>query len=428
MSSSSRSLLNDYRSLLEDHDFSFVASSPVVSHSHHFNLAFDQIMGDALGPELGAKVRAESAYESCSLLLNGFISKLPPTTLEDRFDIAANMFASMGLGNLDFEVASDGSGTVIGRHMHYGYLWREQIGRVSERARPDCADTIAAEFIAATVEAAFGMPTGSIQCTETACIARGDGDECRFEIIPSKGDKEAFGVTRADILEVVPESFGALEEIKITDLAGDLREFVLKAANADQRGLIPSFGVYLTHHMANYFNLCANSMFQTLRAERPFAVDIAKELLRDCGHKDGYFTFGGLLRSEEWKALPIEPSNDRQREIIVGSLAIARAFGYGHWSLESHEPDQRLVLRSPATYESAYRKVAHPDSDAGCCFTFQGAAMSMMDLAHRVIPGKGPSLTASGYRRLRNGLPWKSSETHCVSAGHDMCRVVIERA
>lgn len=427
MSSPSRSLLNDHRSLLEDHDFSFVASSPVVSHSHHFNLAFDQIMDDALGPELGARVRAESAYESCSQLLNGFISELPPTTLEDRFDIAANMFASMGLGGLDFEVAADGSGKVIGHNMHYGYLWREQIGRVSERARPDCADTIAAEFIAATVEAAFGMPTGSIQCTEKRCIARGDGDECEFAIVPSRGDKEAFGVTRTDILQVVPESFGALDEITVTDLAGDLREFVLKAANADQRGLISRFGVYLTHHMANYYNLCAGNMFEKLRAERPVAVDIAKELLRDCGHKDGYFTFGGLLRSDEWQALPIEHTG-QPREIVIGCLAIARAFGYGHWSLETHEPDKRLVLRSPGTYESVYRKVAYPDRDTGCCHTFQGAAMSMMDLAHRVTPGQGPSFTASGYRRLRTGLPWKSSETHCVSAGHDMCRVVIERA
>lgn len=426
MSSPNRSLLNDHRSLLEDHDFSFVASSPIVSHSHHYNLGFDQIMDDALGPEQGAKVRAESAYESCSLLLNGFISGLPPTTLEDRFDIAAAMFASMGLGLLEFEVAADGSGTVIGQNMHYGYLWREQIGRVSERARTTAGDTMAAEFIAATVEAAFGMPTGSIQCNETACIARGDGDACRFEIRPSKGDKEAFSVTKADVLEVVPESFGALDEITLTELAGDLREFVLKAANADARGLIPSFGVYLTHHMGNYYNLCTNRMFEILHAERPVAIDIAKELLRDCGHKDGYFTFGGLLRSDEWKALSAETSG-KPRETIIGCLAIARAFGYGHWSLENHDPDKRLVLRSPSTYESAYRKVAHDDAETGCCFQFQGAAMSMMDLAHRVIPGKGPSLTASGYRRLRGGLPWKSTESHCVSAGHDMCRIIIER-
>ena len=426
MSSPNRSLLNDHRSLLEDHDFSFVASSPVVSHSHHFNLGFDQIIDDALGPVHGPQVRAESAYESCSLLLNGFISELPPTTLEERVEIAASMFASMGLGSLDFEIAADGSGTVIGRHMHYGYLWREQIGRVSERTRTDGGDAFAAEFIAATVEAAFGMPTGSIQCSETACIAKGDGDECRFELTPSKEDKEAFGVTRADILEVVPESFGALDEIQLTDIAGDLREFVVKATNADQRGLIASFGVYLTHHLANYYNLCANRMFDILAVERPFALDIARELLRDCGHRDGYFTFGGLLRSDEWKALSIEGSGPRQT--IIGCLSIARAFGYGHWSLESYEPDQRLVLRSPSTYESSYRKVAHQDGETGCCFTYQGAAMSMMDLAHRVIPGKGPSLTASGYRRLRSGMPWKSSESHCVSAGHDMCRVIIERA
>lgn len=423
MSTRDRSLLNDNRTFLDDHDFCFVSGSPLVSHCHHFNLFFEQIIDDALGWDVGQQVRMDSAYEASSQLLNGFISEMPPTTLSDRLDIACSMFAAMGLGELEFKIAQNGS-RALGRHLHYGYTWRRERGQ--RRNPKHVADAVCTGYIMAAVEAAFGLSLGSLRCVERSCIATGDGDVCEFDILNQGADEEAFGVTKDDIRELMPETFAGLHETSLASLAGDLREFVV-TTQGDKRGLIESFGVFLTHHMANYYNHCANRMLSILEEEKPGAVEVAKELLRDCGHQDGYFLFGGVLRSAEWGALAQVITNESSSiDIIKGCLAIARAFGFGRWCLEEYKPETRLILQSPGTYESAYRKVAYPDSDSGCCFVYQGTALAIMDLAHRVDWDTETAISPDSYRDLRTDIRWKATETHCISDGHDMCRVVVE--
>ena len=424
MSSQNRSLLIDNRNFLEDHDFSFLSSSPLVSHSHHYNLAFDQVLDDALGVESSAQVRMDSAYEACSQLLNGLINDLPPTTREERFALAAVLFASLGHGRLDYQIGNDGTGIVKGKNLHYGSLWARTRG--GQHKRSSTADVFACGFIAATVEAAFGLPLGSISCRETSCVAKDGGEVCIFEVTISGKPLEAFGVTRDDVVSVAPDSFGALHEVLLCDASAEFFEYVLKETNGDKRGLIESFGVFLAHHMGNYYNACSNNMLQILQKDRPALLDIAKELLCECGHRDGYFTFGGILCSSEWQALSIERTGE-SIDVVNGCLAIARALGYGHWALEDYEPEKRLVLRSPSTYESAYHKVAYPDTDSSVCFAYQGAATAIMDLAHRVELDENTKLTEDGYRQLRNDMLWNVNETHCVSSGHDMCRIVVER-
>ncbi len=224
----------------------------------------------------------------------------------------------------------------------------------------------------------------------------------------------------------MPDSIVGLHEKSLKSMAADLREFVV-AAEGDKRGLIESFGVYLTHQMANYYNHCANRMLGILEEEKPGAVEVAKMLLRDCGHQDGYFLLGGILRSAEWEALAEAITDDSPSvDVVTGSLAIARSLGFGHWCLEQFTPDKTLIIQSPGTYESAYRKVAYPDSDAGCCFVYQGIARAIMDLSHPVDWGSDTAISPDGYRSLRNDPRWETTETHCISDGHDMCRVVVE--
>lgn len=414
------SLINDNRTLLEQHDFSFVASSPAVYHCHHFNLFFDQTVDDALGVERGIDVRTQAAYESSSQYLNALISSMPPTTPEERLEIASSVFSSMGHGKLDFQVTPTG-GKAIGHNLHYGFSWREKYGAHIKRHHP--ADAFAAGFIAAATEAAFGLPLGSVECAESSCIAM-NGEHCVFEVHQSGQTNSAFGVTKEDILGTIPKSFKGLHEDHIAKVAAGLRDFVT-SVSGDKRGLVEAFGVLVTQHLANYYNHCANRALDIIAEEKPEAIEVAKELFRECGHQCGFHTFGGILASPEWEAL-VAPLTGDPLEIITGSLAISRALGFGHWSLEAYEPEKTLVLRSPATYESVYRKAAYPLGESGCCYLYQGAALAMMQLAHRVNWTEKPTLSNSLYLELRQGVPWTVEESHCVAAGNSMCRVVIE--
>src|SRR5690606_17830224 len=122
----------------------------------------------------------------------------------------------------------------------------------------------------------------------------------------------------------------------------------------------------------------------------------------------------------------VAPRTADPAAIVKGALAIARAMGYGHWVLESYEPEKSLVLRSPSTYESAYRKLAYPADERGSCFVFQGAALATMQLAHGVPWAENPALTGSLYRTLAKTSRWQVDETHCVAAGNSVCRVVVK--
>lgn len=422
MSNHHRSLVHDHRIPLQDFDLFFMAASPIVSHCHHFNLFFDQIVDDALGWEVGREVRAESAYEAGSQLLNAFILDLPPTTIDERLDLASSIFAGMGLGTLEFDISRD-SGVVIGRHLHYGSCWRREHGTQRNRSHP--ADAVASGFIAAAVEAAYGLPFGSVLCTETRCTASSDAEYCEFEVVDSGESGEVFGVTESDILEVLPPPVSGLNEDRIRDLTTELREFVL-AVMADKRGAIENFGVHLTHHLANYYNHCSNRMLAILAEEKPAALEVAKELLRESGQRDGYFMFGGIFGSAEWEAL-VASFRGQPQVIVDGCVAMARALGFGRWCVEAYEPDQKLVLVSPGTYESAYHKVAFPDAKNGCCYAYQGAAVATMDLAHAVDWHQDGPISQANYQALRAAGTWTVAEPQCLAAGDDVCRVVVQR-
>ncbi len=414
------SVLTDSLSLLDQHDFAFIAGSPTVYHCHHYNLFFDQTVDDAVGPDRGIKVRTQAAYEASSQFLNSLIGALPPTSPEQRIDLACQVFSSMGHGTLQLEVSPDG-GIARGYNLHYGFSWREKYGAHIRRQHP--ADAFAAGFIAAATESAYGLPFGSVDCSEKACIATGF-EHCEFEIIRSDQTRSTFGVTQEDIVGTLPRAFKGLHEEQIHTIASGLRRF-LSSVTGDSRGLIEAFGVLVTQNLSNYYNHCANRSLDIIVSEKPEAIEVARELFRESGHQCGFHTFGGILSSPEWEAL-VAPLTGDPMEIITGSLAISRALGFGHWALESYEPQKSLIFRSPATYESVYRKAAYPVGDSGCCFLYQGAALAVMQLANRINWNEKPSLSNNLYLDLRQGVPWAVDETHCVAKGNAMCRVVVQ--
>lgn len=414
------SVINDNLSLLEAHDLAFINGSPTVYHCHHYNLFFDQTVDDAVGVDRGIEVRTQAAYEASSQFLNALISSMPPTTPEERLEIASSVFSSMGHGKLDLQVGPDG-GTVYGYNLHYSFAWKEKYGAHIKRQHP--ADAFAAGFIAAATEAAYGLPFGSVECNEAGCLAMGH-ERCQFDVVPSGQTRSAFGVTKEDILGTIPKSFKGLHEDHISKVADGLRDF-LASVSGDNRGLVEAFGVLVTQQLSNYYNHCTSRSLDIIQSEKPEAIEVARELFRECGHQCGFHTFGGILSSPEWEAL-VGPLTGDPMEIITGSLAISRALGFGHWSLESYEPNKSLIFRSPATYESVYRKAAYPLGDSGCCYLYQGATLAVMQLAHRLNWNEKPVLSNNLYLELRQGVPWTVDESHCVAKGNAMCRVVVQ--
>jgi hypothetical protein len=146
--------------------------------------------------------------------------------------------------------------------------------------------------------------------------------------------------------------------------------------------------------------------------------------LRGCAEACVFHLFGGVLASRDWSALAASPGGD-PLDAVIGSLAVARALGYGRWALEAYVPEETLVLRSAGTYESIYGKLLATDQDEPYSLGLQGAAFAIMLLAHRL--DWQPTAQLDSYASLRRDLPWICKQTHSVARGDAMDRVVLMR-
>ncbi len=415
-------ILNDFSTSLDSYDLAFIAGSPTVYHSHHFNLFFDQIIDDALGSELGTRVRTKAAYESSLQFLRSIFEELPPTTSTERLRIASAIFASMGQGRLSLQGSQLG-GREVGHTLHHGFSWQEKYGAGARRSHG--ADAFAAGFIAAATETAYGLPGGSLECRERACVAMG-APECSFEVTRTGTTYRPRTISERDIADAVPRELDGLFEDRIRKMARAVRGFAGRVS-CDERGLISAFGILVTHHLANYYNQCTARTLEITRREKSEALPALEDLFREAGMVGGVNTIGGILVSDEWSDLMAVQTGD-PLEFITGGLAIARALGFGHWALEWYEPKKLLVIRAPATYESVYRRALSENGSPACaCYLFQGVSLALMQLAHPLSLGQKLALMDGIRVRSSERRHWEVSESHCVARGDPLCRAVVQR-
>nr|HRC87482.1 hypothetical protein [Thermoanaerobaculia bacterium] len=220
-------------------------------------------------------------------------------------------------------------------------------------------------------------------------------------------------------------TFGGLDEERIAAIGAGLADFVRGAAS-DERGLIRAFNVYVTRHLAAYYNTSIYRAVRQVEARMPQSSPAAEWLFREAGHVCVFNTFGNVLLSPEWEGL-IGPLSGLAEDTLSYCCAIARGLGFGRWTLAEHVPGKRLVLRTPATYESIFDLCNHGASTRGRCYILQGAAVALMVLAQKVPWTESPSLTPEFYASLFSAgpLPWKVEETRCIAKGDSYCEAVV---
>lgn len=411
-------------SRISAHHLSFFADVPTLFHCHHFNLFLDQTIDDALGSELGPKVRREAAHESAYVLLSAVTTAVGASTPVECIAIAQGVFAAMGHGRLQLDVTSAG-GSATGSFLHYGFSWREKYGKDIKRRRP--ADGFAAGYVAAATEVANGLPLWSLEAREEACVSM-RAEHCRFAVAPRTEPKPlpVPKVDRAATERILPASFEGKFEADIESIATGLVEF-LGGVSSDNRGLVQAFGVFVTLHLAGYYNRVSYSAIELLRQTNPALVPVLESLLRESGQVCVFHTFGGILLSPEWEGLVGAPDGSVEKH-IVGCTAIARALGFGRWTVQDLDPDKRLVLRTPVTYESAYCMVRHGKQTTPSSNFLQGAGLAFMELAHRIEWKGSPQLDDALYRRLFSaGAQWQVQQTEDTAMGGQYCEVVVTR-
>ncbi|MEM1031859.1 MAG: hypothetical protein AAGN82_16030 [Myxococcota bacterium] len=407
-------LLYDHRDALPQHHLRFFAGSAVVVQHPSFLAAFDQVVDDALGPSRGPASRLRCAQQASRPLLKRLVHRMLPTSPAQRLDIARQVFAALGLGQLSLDVTPAGGRARV-RHPFRLSLEPATTGGPG---RPWPLDAIAGGFAGAATEVAFDLPSGLI-----AVVPEALGPEGSFRLDARGTAMEVRTPHQAQIRELVPSSFGGLHEDRIAERSIDALARIEGAAG-DDRGDLRDRDQRLAFVPADYGHALTHHLLATVTEEKPKALPAARALLAEAGYTHAFLGLGRALAAG---GTALAAGGRSPLEVLVDGLAVARAWGWGRWCVEVFVPEERLVLRSPGTPESLYVACTVEGADRPQAHALEGAGVALMDLAHRTEWTPTPNLDARTVTANRRAPTWTATVTHSVAVGDPVDRVVVQR-
>ncbi|MDW8246403.1 MAG: hypothetical protein RMJ84_07490 [Sandaracinaceae bacterium] len=405
-----------------EHGSIFLAGIPCVYHCHHFNLFHDQTIDDILGESAGFELRMKVARNHFRELFARLARRTGKELPNEIVALAQALLASLGHGRLICE----GTGLALraeGEYLHYGFAWKEKYG--SRVRRLDPADAVAAGAVAAIAELT-GQKDQRLIGRELQCVAM-RAPRCVFAVDRDLSRDASRPISLEELRKHIPGGVErGLYEEEIHEITTKLIEF-LRSVSGDERGLIEGFNVFVTLHLASYYNDTAFEAIRHIEAVSPGAVSSAESLLREAGHVCVFNTFGNIILSPEWEAL-VGPLTGDPRDVVRDCTAIARGLGFGHWAIAEHIPGKRIVLRTTANYEAAHWLHRFGPCSKSRSYFMQGAGVAFLVLSTRVRWKERPQLTQAFYDGLFHGgdLGVRLEVPRCITMGHEVTEVVVE--
>lgn len=383
-----------------------IGNEPHVFHCHHYNCFLQKTIADQAALIDVKKLLAEPAAEVVLAELNALGSV-----------DAQELFGHLGFGVLDVSALTASGGAAVVKGSHYALGWVSKFGSSAE---PVCFFN--AGFIEAVARHRF---KGAFQVKETACVASG-ARECRFEVSPGgraslpaspgMGKRTPFAPRPAFATKT------SVDEAAIITACGGL------PLGGTIEGKIDAFGVSLTRHYSNYYNLLSYRFDQQMEATAgAAAAAVARLLLVEAGQVCAFHTFGGIMESAEWEGL-IKPMLKTTEDWVYGMVSVVNALGWGRWSVAGLVPGERLELVVDGSYESNGYLGAFGTSSSPRCYLGTGGTSGLMNLVYHANIMSRPALTPALYEKtFRDGRFFVAREVECRSMGASVCRFVAER-
>lgn len=391
-----------------DRHLASIGGEPHVFHCHHYNCFLQKTILDQAALVPSRQVLTEAAAEVVAAELAALSA--------DGATVEA-LFRQLGFGLLHLDALTAKGGQAKVADGHYASGWVSKFGRASE---PVCF--FPAGFVEAATRHLFG---GAFVVTETACAAMG-APACTFEVKPGGRATLPRPMGMGTLTPFVPRGPAAVsptvDEAAIIQACGGL------PLAGNTAGRIEAFGVSLTRHYANYYNLVSYRFDREMHSVAgEAAAEAARMLLVEAGQVCAFHTFGGIMESAEWEGL-IKPMLRSTEDWIYGMVSVVNALGWGRWSVASLQPGRRLELVVDGSYESNGYLAGFGTSTTPRCYLATGGTSGLMNLVYQADIMSRPALTPALYEKtFRDGSLFLSREVECRSMGAKACRFVAER-
>jgi len=372
-----------------------IANKEVIIHCHHYNSRIQNTIEGARQIN-GRNIILSSAETVFSDYMANIFK--PEDSVEDKWQIAAALYAHLGYGQLDFSKINQGIITSKSSHFVQGWLTGFE-----ERTKPVCVFTEG--YLQGAIHAITGEP---VHVNEESCMIN-DETECRFivdkkRIVPiARYPKQKFQFTPKTDSEFVKSP--NIDEQKIIDALVDMPIY------GNEKGLIPTFGVYLAAMPADFYNLVCIRFIEEMQKNNLFYV--AKRLLMNSAESCAMNTFRGIVNSKEWRSL-IAPMVKTQDDELFGIIAVSNALGWGNWHVTKFIPHELLIMQSLNGYEALGFLGYRNKVDSPQCFMLTGVAAGIMALVY-----------GEGTIKERFGI-YFSEESSCITCGDQACVFEVE--
>ena len=430
-----------------------IDGQPMVFHCNHFNRTLQNTVENCRHID-NEGILIRSAAEVTFLGMREHFKAQPWLTLDEQLRYAERLYSYCGFGLLPLAEAvksSSGAGdySVNTHSSHYGRALA-----LNFEKRRVAGEYFDLGFAIGALSAAFNRPFSG-QLTKESISLKGNRTSFR---LTSGGDDFAYLFDLKDRLPALAGARGMTSPIPGRAVASNIdEEAVIEGVRqaplfGNNFGLIPAFGVELTRHYADYYNLISFRFEQALAEvlkNRPSLTDLlvydypalfhykqyinlegmalSRTLLIEAGHICGFNTMGGIMSSEAWDGL-VSPMIQNREDWLHGIIAVINALGWGVWRVAELVPNERLVVRVWRSYESLGYLRWFGQADHPVDYLVTGVAASLMNLFYEGDITRHPRLDLNYYYQInRSANSFWGEQTRCLAMGHDFSEVAVTR-
>lgn len=404
--------INNYK-FDEQHNYLEIGGEAMIFHCHHYLTNLQRTILDADYIDSAKFLigsAADAVYHQLTHLCDGL-------TISQSKKMAEDIYKTFGYGLLNLD-SMDENGCVIKiTKSFFSKTWEMKFG-ISKKP----VDYYTAGFLAASYAVFYKKELKNIKAEQITCIACGD-DANTFVVTLGEGNFATYPPKKAI-------QFNEASKLKIDWEFEDVITNAFLGAHAtmigNEEGFIPAFGVYIVRNQSDYVNrLQFEFVREMTKIAGDYGVTLAGELLMEAGHACGFFTYGGIMTSNEWEQM-VKPYLQTKEDWIKALASLINTMGWGyHTAVELSE--KRAVFRNYNDFEDLSHLRMYGKSPYPVHWANSGGFTGLMQLVYNTDLVNGEKVeTEEGFRHMRRStVGYKTRMTKSIACGDDYLEVEI---
>lgn len=399
---------------LEYPKISLLYGEPVAFHSEYYNLYLQKLIENTGYGINSEKILVDGAATCVYSMLSRLFEKNSHIHNPGlRLQIASDIYSSLGFGLLPTQGLTIKGGNLTTQTTHYTNSWKKLWG---DRDRP--VDYFTCGYLQATMAVAFYQPLWKYKVKQTKCLTMRN-TENEF-VIELNSEYKQYPIVPG--IGVFPAKFSSggnynsnIDETKINNWMQDIL-----SSESDSDGFLSCFGISMTKQFANYHNYISFEMEKELINSTGDSL-LAREILIEAANYCSFYTFGNIMKTEEWYQTVVPYCKNRE-DWIFALITCINNFGWGNWDILKISSGDKLLVQVHGGYESNFYLRNYPAAKFPKSYLVTGCIGGMMNLLYNIDITQKPELNDEFFHEtFDTEFSFIAVQTSSRCMGDDYC-------